>query len=619
MPWWERVNAWMRAMFRKRGFDVKLTDADVKYLLWRSRKKLRGDDAYDMAFDNKLKRAARQSARAGAWVKDNFTWASSDSAVRERTKALSDMANAEYEEAVMSTQARNMLSGIWYALKNGKKGFKSLRNDMAEAYLDGTRAVAEAQKAIEKKRGRKIRGYEDIHSAHNAKSSKDQREIFQLNDNILQPLSRAVANLINKAGKNFDEFSRYLNAKHGLERNVKFAERDAENESEKLRQNSVRSAKMIAKSRREIAEADYNDAIANLNALRNEGRVGAVGYASQSRKLKEQYDNKLAKIDTDFKAAIAQAEEDKKTKREELLKEYRKNDYSGLTAIFTMENEEKKPTIKELERRAQEYVDAFESSCDKNQLDLVWKLIRIATKFSVEKMYNSGLISKEQRDSMMNNFEYYVPLRGWKDDYTGDVYSYITSGNPEAVQQVIKHAKGRKSEADNILGTIFSMANYAIVLGNKNEVNLKLLNLAYNDPSGLLNVEETWYEETESGELVPLFPDMSDENLTSEQKMQKIEEYRAKVERLKNEGKAKLVRNPFKEGYPLHAKAWQEQQHAVMVKRGGEEFVVWVNGNPKLAQALNGLLHKSQREAEDNMMSNILRWMAAAQAAVEEA
>lgn len=613
MPWWGRVNAWMRAMFRKRGFDVKLSDADVKYLLWRSRKKLRGDDAYDMAFDNKLKRAARQSARAEAWVKDNFTWASSDSAVRERTKALSDMANAEYEDAVMSTQAKNMLSGIWYALKNGKKGFKSLRNDMAEAYLDGTRAVAEAQKAIEKKRGRKIRGYEDIHSAHNAKSSRDQREIFQLNDNILQPMSRAVANLINKAGKSFEEFSRYLNAKHGLERNVKFAERDAENESEKLRQNAIRSAERIAESRRERAEADYNDAVANLYALRNEGGVGAVGYASQSRKLKEQYDNNLSKIDTDFKAAIAQAEEDKKTKREELLKEYRKNDYSGLTAIFTMENEEKKPTIKELERRAQEYVDAFESSCDKSQLDLVWKLIRIATKFSVEKMYNSGLISKEQRDSMMNNFEYYVPLRGWKDDYTGDVYSYIASGNPEAVQQVIKHAKGRKSEADNILGTIFSMANYAIVLGNKNEVNLKLLNLAYNDPSGLLNVEETWYEKTESGELVPLFPDMSDENLTSEQKMQKIEEYREKVERLKNEGKAKLVRNPFKEGYPLHAKAWQEQQHAVMVKRGGEEFVVWVNGNPKLAQALNGLLHKSQREAEDNMMSNILRWMAATQ------
>lgn len=613
MPWWRRVNAWMRAMFRKRGFDVKLTDADVKYLLWRSRKKLRGDDAFDMAFDSKLKRAARQSARAEAWVKDNFTWASSDSAVRERTKALSDMANAEYEEAVMSTQAENMLSGIWYALKNGKKGFKSLRNDMAEAYVDGTRAVAEAQKAIEKKRGRKIRGYEDVHSAHNAKSSKDQREIFQLNDNILQPLSRAVANLINKADKSFEEFSRYLNAKHGLERNIKFAERDAENESEKLRQNAIRSAERIAESRRERAEADYNDAVANLDALRNEGRIGTVEYASQSRKLKEQYDNKLAKIDTDFKAAIAQAEEDKKTKREELLKEYRKNDYSGLTEIFTMENDEKAPKLKELEKRAQEYVDAFEASCDKNQLDLVWKLIRIATKFSVEKMYNSSLISKEQRDSMMNNFEYYVPLRGWKNDYTGDVYSYIASGNPEAVQQVIKHAKGRKSEANNILGTIFSMANYAIVLGNKNEVNLKLLNLAYNDPSGLLNVEETWYEETESGELVPLFPDMSDENLTSEQKMQKIEEYRAKVERLKNEGKAKLVRNPFKEGYPLHAKAWQEQQHAVMVKRGGEEFVVWVNGNPKLAQALNGLLHKSQREAEDNMMSNILRWMAATQ------
>ena len=603
--WWGRVNSMIRAILRNMGFDVKLTDADVKYLLWRSRKRLEGDTAFDMAVDAVLKQAARRSAVINS---------DESPSMRYRTKALSGMANAEYEEAVMSTQAKTMLDGIWYAINNaGKGGFKALRNDMAEAYIDGTRAVAEAQKAIEKKRGRKIRGYEDIHSAHNAKSSKDQREIFQLNDKILQPLSRAVANLINNAEKSFDEFSRYLNAKHGIERNVKFAERDAENESEKLRQNAVRSVERIADSRRGRAEVKYNKDVELLAGLRNSGDLSAVEYAEKSRELKEERDNELAKIDTDHKAAIAQAEEDKKVKRAELLKKYRKNDYSGLTEIFTMEDEEKTPELGELERRAQEYVDAFEASCDKSQLDHVWKLIRIATKFSVEKMYNSSLIGKEQRDNMMDSFEYYVPLRGWKNDYTGDVYSYIASGNPEAVQQVIKHAKGRKSEADNILGTIFSMANYAIVLGNKNEVNLRLLNLAYNDPSGLLNVEETWYEETESGELVPLFPDMSDKNLSSKQKMRKIEEYREKLERLRNEGKAKLVRKPFKEGYPLRAKAWQEQQHAVVVKRGGEEYVVWVNGNPKLAQALNGLLDKSQREAEDSMMSNILRWMAATQ------
>lgn len=598
---WQRMKSALYRWLRKHGVNVNLSEADVKYLLWRSRKKLEADSPFDMARDITLKRDAVSSDPDG------------DIRYREGKKAISNMANAEYEKAVMSTGAAGPIRGLMYAFGNiGNGGFKAWKNDMAEAFVDYSRSLAEAQKAIEKALGRKIRGYEDAHSALNALSSKIQRELFQLQDNILHPLSDAIAKLNAKANKTFEEFERYLESKHGLERNLKYAERDAEAESEKERQQAVASAANDAEEDRKSTHSAVGGHMAAYNAKLQAEEYTQEQYEEKVAKLNEWRDKRLAKIEDKLQKRLAQAEANKVTKKKELFDKYRKEDYSGLTEMYTNEGEKKLP-LAELEKRAKAYVDEFEGACDKQQLDDMWKLVRLATMFSLEKSYNTGLISKEQRDEVAGMFEYYVPLRGWKNDYTGDVYSYISSGNPEAVQSTIKHAKGRKSEAANIVGTIFTMANSAIVMGNKNDVNQRLLNLAYNDPTGLLNVEEMWYEETASGELVPLFPDMSNENLTVKQKVKMIEEYRDKLKKLKEEGKAKLVKNPFKKGYPLRAKNWQEQQHAVVVKRGGEEYVVWVNGNPKIAQALNGLLHKSQREEEDNMASNILRWMAATQ------
>jgi len=56
--WWRRVAAVVRNLLRKMGIDVELSDGDVRYLLWRSRKTLENggkDSAVDMAEDTVMR------------------------------------------------------------------------------------------------------------------------------------------------------------------------------------------------------------------------------------------------------------------------------------------------------------------------------------------------------------------------------------------------------------------------------------------------------------------------------------------------------------------------------------------------------------------------------------
>ena len=40
----------------------------------------------------------------------------------------------------------------------------------------------------------------------------------------------------------------------------------------------------------------------------------------------------------------------------------------------------------------------------------------------------------------------------------------------------------------------------------------------------------------------------------------------------------------------LRTQKWQADEHCIRVQRGGKEYCVWVNGNPRAAQALNDRL-----------------------------
>jgi CDGSH-type Zn-finger protein len=132
--WWGKVNAKIRALLRNMGFNVMLTDADVAYLLWRSRKKLMGDTAFDMATNAILKQAARKSAEADAW----------------NEQAFKDAEMRDFEKGAMQ-RLRNRIGD---AQNEYDSAMKSMAFKQRESWQDSMRSLKVFMDIIEKESGK---------------------------------------------------------------------------------------------------------------------------------------------------------------------------------------------------------------------------------------------------------------------------------------------------------------------------------------------------------------------------------------------------------------------------------------------------------------------------------
>ena len=477
------------------------------------------------------------------------------------------LARSVYEEAVKDTGDQNLLQALWHTMRS-KEDRERFKHKFSESYFDYSRSVKALQDALGKALGRRILDFENPWQALNAKSSVDEMEIQEAMFRYVEPLTGHIAHIIR--GKEIDghrmeldDVEKYMNAKHGAERNAHMAEREL----------ARRTAKKLAAFRRKEAE-----------------ELSRQGYSGE-----------------EVKAIVeAEAGTEEARLRQELWPKVRK-DYAGLTALLAEETDGSK-YVDELERAAAEYCRKFEGIIGRDAADELWRLSGKLNGFSLRKAYLSGLIGKEQYDEVRGMYRYYVPLRGWHDDYAGDVYQYISRGDGgKTLQGVLKTAYGRKSRAGNILGTMAAMANTAIVQGNRNLVAQKLLNLALNTKeAGLLMVGRQWYEEDATGTLVPVHPDLK-EGMDAEEMQAEIERFEEDMEAKAAEDNARVVARTFGKEFPLKVGKWQERQHSVRVLRNGREYTVYVLGNPKAAQVLNGMLNPDRDVSV--IEEALMKWM----------
>lgn len=462
-----------------------------------------------------------------------------------------------YEEAVKDSGEATMLGALGRILT--QDGWKHFKHKFAESYFDYTRSVKQMQDAISKTLGIKIESFEDVWRNLNAKGSIDAQEINLTMLRYIAPLAEHIGGMLkgkklNETELTQDDVEVYMNAVHGIERNAAMAKR----ELERIVDNKL-EAWMEARTQELLAQGYNHDEAESIVEAERESQ-----YKEEVKKVA----NKVRK------------------------------DYAGLTALFGDGVEAsggKRTDIGQLEEAARKYAQEFESVIGKEQTDEMWNLVKALNDFTLRKAYMSGLINKRQYDEMQTMYAHYVPLRGWHDNFAGDIYQYISRGeSKEVLQNVLKKAYGRQSRAGNIMGTMAAMANTAIVQGNKNLVAQKFLNLALNfgDKSGLLAVSRQWYEKNANGELVPLHPELRD-NMTADEMQRAIEEFDTRMEAEKKNGNTRLVKRTFGQDMPMHIAKWQEQQHSVRVLRNGVEYQVYVLGNPKAAQAFNGALLKN--------------------------
>ena len=434
---------------------------------------------------------------------------------------------AEYEKA----HARNIYD------QRVKRGMFQ----MQEAMQDSMLSLKEAMNAVLKAEGKSkvhiedVAGFENPYLGENRLSSVNQAECKAFAQTLFKPLLNEVSRLAEDAEERA-MLTDYMMAKHGLERNVVMARRDAEKKA------NEEFGKELVKAQRAVAKDPLDqDAIDRLEDVKQK----------------------------------------KHDREEELYFENRGRDYAGLTALTGKED------IGEAELKASSMVSTYETL---NATDKLWKQVNAVTGATLQKAYESGLMSKETFDDINSMYEYYIPLRGFDEKTGEDTYAYLSDKN-SAFNAPLKTAKGRKSKADDPFANMESMAESAIMQGNRNTlVKQKFLNFALNHPSDLVSVSNVWLEHDDvTDEWKPVFADNLSENDSPAEIEQKVKDFNDRMQELCKNEPDKYRSQKEHPDIPYRVVESRDlKQHQVLVKRNGVEYVITINGNPRAAQALNG-------------------------------
>ncbi|MBU3813567.1 MAG: hypothetical protein H9791_03540 [Candidatus Bacteroides intestinipullorum] len=436
----------------------------------------------------------------------------------------------------------------------------------SETSFDHLAAVEEFQKLVEKHSGKEIKSFENVYDQMIALSSKTKNEMEMFDSFILTPMNKAILKLVGEKPVlkrwswdkgSLRDLAVYVEAKHGVERNRQMA-------VEKLAKDDKSGESILA---------DWSESKKRINSQQNLSWI----------KRQQMLDEEAGKLGADLS-----------------------KDYSGLSSLF----KDKEKYKDGWNTAALKYVEEYEKSHSQEDIDGLWKSIELATDYALQKQYESGLVSKEYVERQKERFENYVPLRGFADEIAGDVYNYIgnefyAGGNP------VKTAGGRTSEAGNPFGSILNIAYSSMSVGNKNMAKLALYSLVVNhDTGGLAIPGHAWmvkYDELKNNkelsdllvspeisngeetpewvEAVPQFP----EKATSEEITRVMNHFEEAMKEYQKKGDAKSVGKRAKIPYRTLYK--ERDQHDIPLFIAGDKYVITVTGNPRLAQAMNGLLN----------------------------
>lgn len=450
------------------------------------------------------------------------------------------------------------------------------RSRLREAWQDSMINVRNLQQAVLEQRGEKLEDYEDAYNAENCSHGKSRAESEYFTDNLYKPLLKAVDDVAKAAKVSVGDVTEYMMAKHGLERNIVFARRDADAAYKKA----------------------YDEAKGKYDALMNASRAESDPKKADAL---EKAANKVKFPDYD-----------------DIFNHLRMRDYAGLTSLTGQSD------VQDAEAEAQRIVADMESRAINgangsngvnvgSPIDELWNATNAATKWTLKKGYESGIISKDNYNYVSGMFNYYVPLRGWQEDTAGDLFDYVGSGDKgTAFSPTLHKARGRRSEADNPIAYIGNMAVSAIVQGNKNKVKQTFLGFVENHPTNLVTVSEMWYRNfgTDTApdwrEDVPYIP----EDATADEVADIVQQHEDLMEQLKDLGKATKKRGRLHLGVPV--KKGQALEHHVEVMVNGKKYVLYINGNPRAAQALNGTRQRrsSERSFESSKIARMGRLLA---------
>ena len=455
---------------------------------------------------------------------------------------------------------------------------------LQESWQDMNVSVDSLMRALETASGKAIQAFENIAMALNRLSSKNLADKKKFLRDKLMPLWEKVLEISDKFKVSIEDIERYMMLKHGLERNLVLAARDARNYyKEELEKELSRIDKdsSLSKSEKKAAkakaEATYQRHLKNIEN----------GTDSEYLENRKKDYGGLTSLYSDYADYGTREDYDTEEEYQEAAKAARTPKYK---------------TLEEAENAAVAEVGSFEAKIGGLTMEL-WHKVNAATKDTLKHQYNHGMLTKEQYESVRDMFEYYVPLRGFKDNTVEDMYSYYGSGQHNDFAKPLQAAKGRRTEAESPLGWIGSMAESAIQMDNKNDAKLRLYYLAVNRPDNdLMKITETWYEWTgdynAEGKKIfePVYPTFSG-HLSGDSMQAKMDAFDSMMEQQAMQGNAFRGKQRIDIKGSIIRMPKTEPEHVVNVKVAGKDYSILINGNPRAAQAINGLLNIDNADA----------------------
>lgn len=576
---WNGIKNKVSDFLHEIGYRIAPNTKDVKYLLWLSKNLQKNPNDPYWKLRAEAVKYRLDHERMPAVVAHDGIFYGNDGKVR----SMDNLTKAEWNEATDGEIHFRTTPSAGTALDRYHRSLDEHGYMFTESYMDNMLSLKKLMNAIVP--DKKI---EDIASSENPYmlqntmqgAMSDAAQMFERN--VMKPLDKAMADVLDAFdGKKDDEkirnFNLYMITKHGLERNRVFFVRDF-----------LKKMKMDEKKKQDadILENRWSNEKERLDNKLNAGNIDLKEYY---RQMDEFINNE---IDPDYKAG--------------------EHDYSGMHAI------------QELAKSSDPYNDAeaIQSVMDseakmesikKGAVKDYWDKVKAATQYSIDSDYKNGIISKELHGHVSNMFNWYVPLRKYDEATAEDTYGYITElGDPKSyIGSTIMRARGHKYLSEtNVLAQIGAMGNRAIKNGGMNAIRQAFARFARNNSgNNLITETSVWYEkDPRTGIVYERYPDIP-EDATADEINQIVADFNTDMKAKSAQGLASKVYRRVSIGYKFQ-RAENKSQHIVDVKIAGRTHSFIINGNPRAAQALNGLLENSGAKGIMKPLSSISRMMA---------
>ena len=556
---WNNIKNKVTDFLHELGYRMSPNTKDVKYLLWLSKnlQKHPNDPYFKMKSEAVKHRLEREDVPA--LVSKDGVFHLNDG----KEHSFMDMPKAEYQEATDGKIHFRTSPSAATAMDRYSRALNAHGYMATESYMDNMLSLKELMKAVDPsvKRIEDIKSSENPYILQNTMQGAMSVASQKFEHDCMVPLNKAMANVLDafdgkKTNEKIRNFNLYMITKHGLERNRVLFVRDYIRGLEKADADTLQ--KQWNAEKQDLGERLRNSSI-DLNDY-----------------YKEMDEWICNNVDKDFKAE--------------------EHDYSGMHGLQEIEDEDQPYDDAAAIQSVMDSEARMESAKSGSVKDL-WSKIHAATSFGLYTDYANGFQSRETYTKTAQMFDWYVPLRKFDEDTAEDVYGYVTEkGDPSSyLGSVLMGAKGRKSLSEtNILAQIGVMGNTAIRNGGRNAIKQAFMRFARSHNSeGLITEGQVWLVKDGtnadgSDRWVEAYPEIP-EGAAPKKVSTTIAKFEAKMAAKQATGDAKVMRNAAEIGYKFQ-RAADKSQHVVDVKVNGKTHRFYINGNPRAAQALNGML-----------------------------